>query len=238
MSSNFALAQKIPDLPRWVETRDFLLWGQPEIFGLQEAPDLALAIRDPESQSVFVVGTPTVSAVQVATHANTRGFVLAPEEQGDWLAGILPDWIRTRAILHTLADSSHLPVTSPEQVRFLDPSLLETLILPNDLRAELKSGAEESPIAATFVDGQPVAFCYAGSKTETLWDISIDTLAEHRRHGYAGLCVAYLIRHMQTLGKQPVWGALEENPASWRLAQKLGFVAMDALAIFEPPAEA
>jgi len=238
MSSNLALAQKIPDLPRWVETRDFLLWGQPEIFGLQEVPDLALAIRDPESQSVFIVGTPTVSAVQVATHANTRGFVLAPEEQGDWLAAILPDWTRTRAILHTLTDSSHLPAAQAEQVRFLDPSLLDKLSLSEEFRAELKSGAEQSKIAATFVDDQPVAFCYAGSITETLWDISIDTLAEHRRHGYAGLCVAYMIHHMQTLGKQPVWGALQENPASWRLAQKLGFVAMDALAIFEPPAEA
>jgi hypothetical protein len=43
----------------------------------------------------------------------------------------------------------------------------------------------------------------------------------------------YMIRYMQTQGKQPVWQAVEENPASWRLAQKLGFVPVDDLALFE-----
>jgi hypothetical protein len=38
---------------------------------------------------------------------------------------------------------------------------------------------------------------------------------------------------MHTQGKQPVWQAVEENPASWRLAQKLGFVPVDELALFE-----
>jgi RimJ/RimL family protein N-acetyltransferase len=38
---------------------------------------------------------------------------------------------------------------------------------------------------------------------------------------------------MDTQDKQPVWQAVEENPASWRLAQKLGFVPVDELALFE-----
>ena len=46
-------------------------------------------------------------------------------------------------------------------------------------------GAEYSLIAVTFVENQPVSFCYAGAVTESLWDVSIDTLPEHRRHGYA-----------------------------------------------------
>jgi hypothetical protein len=40
---------------------------------------------------------------------------------------------------------------------------------------------------------------------------------------------------MDASGKQAVWGAVEENPASWLLAQKLGFVAVDEIALFEPP---
>jgi RimJ/RimL family protein N-acetyltransferase len=34
-------------------------------------------------------------------------------------------------------------------------------------------------------------------------------------------------------GKRPVWGSLEENPASWRLARKLGFVVVDEIVLFE-----
>jgi hypothetical protein len=41
-----------------------------------------------------------------------------------------------------------------------------------------------------------------------------------------------MIRHMSARGKGPVWQAVEENPASWRLAQKRGFVPVDELAVF------
>lgn len=44
-----------------------------------------------------------------------------------------------------------------------------------------------------------------------------------------------MIRYMQTLGKQPVWGADIDNPASWRLAQKLGFEVVDTLVLLEAP---
>jgi hypothetical protein len=40
---------------------------------------------------------------------------------------------------------------------------------------------------------------------------------------------------MSALGQQPVWGAVEENPASWRLARKLGFAPVDEIALFDPP---
>jgi RimJ/RimL family protein N-acetyltransferase len=39
---------------------------------------------------------------------------------------------------------------------------------------------------------------------------------------------------MENQGKQPVWQAEEGNPASWRLAQKLGFVEVDELALYKP----
>ena len=97
-----------------------------------------------------------------------------------------------------------------------------------------KNGAEQSLIAAAFVNRQPVSFCYAGAMTESLWDVSIDTLPGYRRRGYAALCVTYLIYHMLAKGRHPVWQALEDNPASWRLARKLGFVPVDELALFEP----
>jgi len=233
MLSNHSIAQRLPDLPRWVEARALLLWGPCEIFGLQEEPELSLVVREPDTGSVFIIGTPAVAAVQAAVQKSVRGDVVAPLEQATWLTDALPEWTHTRIIVHHLADPHRLPEASVGVVGFLDPAVLSQLPIDAELRQELESGAEQSLIAATFVDQQPVSFCYAGAITESLWDISIDTLPEHRRKGYATLCVAHMIRHMQAKGKHPVWQAVEENPASWRLAQKLGFVPVDELALFE-----
>ena len=41
------------------------------------------------------------------------------------------------------------------------------------------------------------------------------------------------IAHMSRHGKEPVWGALESNVASLRLAARLGFAPVDALVVFE-----
>jgi predicted GNAT family acetyltransferase len=85
------------------------------------------------------------------------------------------------------------------------------------------------------VNGVAASFCYAGSTTETLWDVSIDTLEPFRRQGYAGLCVAYVVDQMNREGKRPVWGAVESNEASLRLASKLGFKPVDRITVFERP---
>ena len=234
MHSSQSIAQRLPDIPRWVEARDLLLWGDGEIFGLEEEPELSLVVRDPDTALIVVIGRPALAAVQAAVRRDTRrATLIASMQQAAWLAQALPGWTRTRAILHLLKDPLRLPVPSPGEVGFLDPDTIARLPVPAELLRDLRIGAVHSRIAATFVDGQPVSFCYAGAITETLWDISIDTLAEHRRRGYAALCVAAMIGHMQAQGKQPVWGAVQENPASWRLALKLGFEPMDELALFE-----
>jgi GNAT superfamily N-acetyltransferase len=235
MPSTQPLARRLPDLPRWVEVRDLLLSGECQIFGLEETPALAFALRDPDEDLAFVVGAPPPTAIHAAVQGlSPHGSLIAPPEQAAWLAEILPAWRPRRILLHTLPDHQHLPVPANGQVGFLDPALLAHLPAPADLLAELRRAAEYSPISAAFAGGQPVAFCYAGSESETLWDVSIDTLPDHRRQGYAALCAAHLIRHKHALGRQPVWAAAEDNPASWRLAQKLGFVPVDELAQFEP----
>jgi RimJ/RimL family protein N-acetyltransferase len=238
MPSNRSIAERLPDLPRWVEARALLLWEPCEIFGFKEEPELSLVMREPDGQAVFVIGTPAVSAVQAAIQKNGRGEVIAPHEQANWLAEALPTWTQKRILVHTLRDPDLLPQDSGGLVNFLDPARLNQLPIDDELKREIEDRAEESLIAATFVDQQPVAFCYAGTITESLWDIAIDTLPEHRRKGYAALCVAHMIRYMLAQGKQPVWQSEEDNPASWRLAQKLGFVPVDELALFVPPEEA
>jgi RimJ/RimL family protein N-acetyltransferase len=235
VTSTRAIAHRLPDVPRWVEARSLLLSGDCEIFGLEVTPGLSVAVRDPSTGSVVVIGSPSRAAIQDAVRGIMHdGSLVAAPEMAPWLTEALPGWTGTRAILHLLREPAPLPTVRGE-VAFLDPNTIDRLPISQQLRRELWIGAEDSPIAAAFTNGQPVSFCYAGSVTESLWDVSIDTLPDHRRRGYARLCAAHMIRHMAAHGQQPVWAAVEENPASWRLAQKIGFAPVDEIALFEPP---
>ncbi len=71
-------------------------------------------------------------------------------------------------------------------------------------------------------------------RTVTLWEVAVDTVEPHRRKGYAGLCVAHMVMKMrrEAQPKEPVWQAAEDDPASCRLAEKLGFERADELAWF------
>jgi len=95
--------------------------------------------------------------------------------------------------------------------------------VPRDLRRELEEAFTFSPLAVACVTGMPVAFCYAGWVTETLWDVSIDTLEPWRNRGYAGAAATALLGAMRSRGKRAVWGALCSNGPSLRLAARLGF---------------
>jgi GNAT superfamily N-acetyltransferase len=237
MSIHRTLAERLPDIPRWVEVRDLLLAGEGEILSLELESDLALVLFDRESPCVFLVGNVSETAFDAALAAvrSAQADVVAPLGDRARLVAALPGWTHARLIVHTLNHPDRLPTDRDGQVVWVDPDELRRHDLPADLLEELEDGGGRGPIAAVRVDGRPVSFSYAGSRTETLWDVSIDTLEPHRRKGYAALCVTHLIRHMHAQGKQPVWQALEDNPASWRLAEKLGFAPIDELVMVEAP---
>jgi GNAT superfamily N-acetyltransferase len=239
MSPHASLAARIPDLPRWVEARALLLDGRGDVTGVRESDALACVVRDLDAGDVFVIGEPPLDAVREAAHATAHdGDVIVANEQADRVASVLPGWRRSQIRLHTLPDQRRLPAPSEGPVALLDPDTLDAIAMPAELREELRGIASYSPIAVSLAAGVPVAFCYAGAITESLWDVSIDTLPAHRRHGHASRCAAHLVRHLHVQGLRPVWAALEENPASWRLADTLGFVVVDALTLFAPPAPA
>lgn len=237
MSIHRTLFERLPDIPRWVEVRDLLLAGEGEILSLEIENDLALVLFDHESPCVFLVGDISETAFDIALAAvrSAQADVVAPLGDQARLIAALPGWTHDRLIVHTLNRSDRLPADRDGQVEWVDLNELRSHDLPADLLQELEDGGARGPIAAVRVDGRPVSFCYAGSQTEAWWDIAVDTLEPHRRKGCAGLCVAHLIRHMQAQGRYPVWQALQENPASWRLAEKLGFVPIDELVMFEAP---
>lgn len=207
-----------------------LLGGRCEVFGLDESGELSFVARDIGYPLVSVVGRPSEVAIRDAVAPGRDCEVLVPPENGDHVAAALPGWRRSAAMLHLLEKEDRLPHVPAGVVRLLELSGLDDVEgLPGDLREELVFAARWSPIAASFDGERPVAFCYA-DRTETLWDVAIDTLEGYRRQGHAARCVAYMIEHLKPL--RPVWGAENTNRASLGLAAKLGFVPVDEVLLF------
>lgn len=259
------LAALLPDIPCWLETRGMLLSGGSEVFGLREGGTPHFVVRDTVTGALSMVGRPDAAAVREAaakSAGSTEGLLCQADDEA-YVAPHLPGWRRETAVLHLLASSARLPkflvggpggmIATPYAapgdipipadrrlddvvIRFISTAELASATgIPDDLRKELTIAVVRGRLAATFVNGAAASFCYAGATTETLWDVSIDTLEPFRRHGYAGLCVAYVIDQMNREWKRPVWGAVESNEASLRLASKLGFGPVDRIIVFERP---
>ena len=226
------LARALPDVHRWVEARALLLAGACDVFEFRAAPQLSAIVRDAEQTTLFVIGNPDASVVETVLRRSplVREVVAGNERVG--VVGtaaavvVLDDRRASPARRRRLTDAS-------SDVRLLDPALIPELKIDADLKQELADGAEGSSISAAFVGGSPIAFCYAGAVTESLWDVAVDTVEAHRRNGHAGACVAHRVRLMREQGKEPVWQAELNNPPSWRLAEKLGFEPIDELAFFQ-----
>jgi RimJ/RimL family protein N-acetyltransferase len=258
------LAASLHDIPRWLEPRSMLLTGTCELFGVGE-DGVSFVCFNPYARLGSVVGRPPVDAIRVVAErlAAVDEDLLAYDDNLEYVRDALPNWTPSPAILHLLGDSTKLPVLEPMGpagmharpfrpphaipspydrpdhdivIRFVSGGELTTIEGASpETTAEIQRAALVGKLAATFVDGKPVSFCDAATETETLWDIGIDTLEEHRRQGYAALSVAYMIDQMGRRRKRPVWGAEESNVASMRLAAKLGFTPVDRVIVLNPP---
>ncbi len=225
----------IPDEHKFVELRALLLSDECEVYGFAETARLSFVACYEEPDLAFVYGRPARAAIrQVAARQPSEETILCLPEDRAYVEDALPEWHSELAIIYRLADDTRLPNVPAGAVRWLASSELEAMRhVPAELKEELLEAAEESAVAASCVNGLSVSFCYAGSRTKSLWDISIDTVAEYRERGYAALCVAFMIEHFRKQGLAPAWGALESNLASMKLAEKLGFVPVDQLVVFE-----
>lgn len=226
------IANKLPDIPTWVEVRDLLFSEECEVFGVEEHPDLAFVLHAPDEETVYVVGLPSDQAIQKGVKRLKSGSIVTLSNQAERLRHNFPYSNTDRIYVYGLRTLDHLRPLEDIVVRFVEKELLEKLQLPSDLLEELTAAVKYSLISAAFVEQRPVSFCYVASETESWWDVSIDTLSAYRRRGYAGVCFFHLAQHMLSIGKYPVWQALMSNPASFKLAEKLGFEKIDEFVVF------
>lgn len=78
--------------------------------------------------------------------------------------------------------------------------------------------------AAPIINGQIVGLAQTYAITEHHADIGIGVLEAYRRRGYALAACALVGQAVQAIGLTPVWSTGEDNHASLRLGQKLGFI--------------
>jgi len=211
-----------PDQPRWIEARAMLLGGAPV-----EPAGAGWVVGSADHGLHAAIGDADAGAV-AAIAAARGGTLLVALERDDVVAAVRArGWSVERALLHTLPDPGSLPDDDGAAVLGDDVELDR---LPAELAAELARARRAGrPIHAAWVDGAPVSFAHAPWRTERWFDVSVDTVRAARQLGLATRVAAAMIRAERALGREPVWGAVESNTASLRLAGRLGFTPADAL---------
>jgi GNAT superfamily N-acetyltransferase len=229
------LASALPDLPRWVETRGMLRSGRCEIVGAAGPGPGDFLLRGTDFGLFCVAGEPDLEPLADSLMRSAgRAVLCLPGEAGRVAAAVPPRWNPARVIVHSL-DGGALSAPSESSAVMLSPRDAASLgHVPEPLREEIEAALGFAHVAAVLEGGLPISFAYPSYETETLWDLSIDTLEGHRGRGLARACCEFLVAHMSRHGKEPVWGALESNVASLRLAARLGFAPVDELVVFEP----
>lgn len=207
-----------------------LLSGRCTLTGFRADP-LRVLISSRGLNTIAAVGPPPQDSRDLPSRMGSE--ILVQQNQYEPWAAALSGWRSEIAILHRQRPGGG-PARHESDVRLMEAGdLVARSDLPERLKEEL--ALSWSPIAATFLAGRPVSFCYAASETEAWWDISIETLPEYRRRSAATACTVRLIQWMrQQRKKEPVWGALESNTASLKLARHLGFEPLDRIWVFEP----
>lgn len=229
------LASALPDRPRWVETRGMLRSGRSEIVGAPGPRPGDFLVRGTDFGLFCVAGEPDLEPLADSlTRWAGRAILCSPEAAARVAAAVPRRWKPARVIVQALDGEGPAAPLEPSAVMLSPRDAASLAHLPGLLREEIETALGYAHVAAARDGGLPVSFAYASYETEALWDLSIDTLPGHRGRGLARACCEFLIAHMSRHGKEPVWGVLEGNVASLRLAARLGFTPVDELVVFEP----
>lgn len=223
---------ELPDIPRWVEAHGIATsdagWRRDWAGGFalgHDAARLAVIAGEPAIEDVRRFAS-EVAGHAVLVELEREGVARALERDGRRVA---------KAILHTLPSPELLPDLEGAERLAAKAGLAH---VPADVADEIERARGTRDVWAAWVDERPVAFAYAPWRSGAWFDISVDTLSEARQLGLGTIVAAAMIRAERAAGREPVWGADEDNAASLRLAARLGFVAMDAIWVAAPAGSA
>ena len=254
-----AALARVPDLPQWVDTRGMLLTRRAVVSFPRSGSFRTdgFVVELASRALISAIGKPHADIVRTRVQMMQGDVnVLCASDTEPIVRAALPGWVRRSVLIQALPGrmewerdaEAGVSIFIKEEAPPLDhvPDALRVELtdaldghptarfVPGDLPERRPADASPTaiPIAAAWVDGCPVAFCYPVLQTETLWDVSVDTLADFRGRGLAGRAARGMVRHMRAFGRAPVWGALETNAASLSVARQLGFQPAGHLAVF------
>lgn len=80
---------------------------------------------------------------------------------------------------------------------------------------------------------RPASLAFSAYLDDSCLEVGVETTAEYRGLGYAQIACARVIHEALARGLEPVWSCKTENAGSFRLAERLGFVALDPHPYYE-----
>ncbi len=227
MTYSHSMGLDLPDVPRWIEAHGIA--ADPASW--RHALGNGFAVGSDRARLIVVGGDADAAAVGALVREHPRHTVLFAIEREDLVAAVREARRVQRAILHTLPEPDALPDLDGAAPLPPEVSLSH---LPEPLADELGAARADRTVWAAWVDGAPVSFAYAPWRSARWFDVSVDTLPEARQLGLGTIVAAAMIRGERAAGREPVWGADEQNLASLRLADRLGVRAVDALWVAPP----
>jgi RimJ/RimL family protein N-acetyltransferase len=223
---------ELPDLPRWVEARGMLLSGRGQVL---ETADGGRVVCSPADRLIVPLGIALPENIAEIAARQPGSTLLLQDVMIPSARFRLPDWDASRATLYVLPKEVRTLDAPRHPAELLSRSQIESAGVPGPMRDELIDALGRSPVWGAIKDGRPVAFAYASQATERWFDVSVDTLEQHRRQGYGRSAAIALIVDRMMKGLQAVWGAVDENDASRQLAERLGFAPADEMWVLTPP---
>ncbi len=220
----------VPDRPEHIETRAMLLRGTAHIFG-QDSHHCVLC--DTQTSLITTFGHPPTTAILQAIQCYPEAETLITSAaMQDQLTTVLEGWDCHPAVVHVLDASSPLPAPAYD-CRWLHPDEIQNMENASDqVRNDLWVASFRSRIVTALADGQPAAFCFASSYTDSWWNVSVVTLEQYRRKGFGTACVAWMTARWAKRNMQRVWVADKSNLASLAMASHLGFKPVEELIVF------
>ena len=208
----------------------------------------AYAIGDPATSGAVIVQSNSQRAEPFGIGNDPEGLWALLQHLDDWkVVDVSPTvaprlgWLFREAtgkrawyyddIYHTLTRPA--PVIDDPAVREFtrdDVDLLEAAgVSGADFLGGLPALLEAGAVAGAVVDGKIVSTAQTAAITTSYADIGVATDERWRGRGFATTAASIVARRIQEAGKTPVWSCGEDNMASLRVAQKLGFQEVSRL---------
>lgn len=228
------LADVIGDTPTTLNVLDCLKQGKCRAYVFGKLPDIT---------AYLVIDTLYDDAFCFATDVNALWHLLESQQGLEGLT-INVDPVNAETLGQRISAKTGWPVSYFVEIH---QALLEHVHSYHDENVRLLTSADEAllakaqeirgnsyqtpqkilstgPVAAAIVNDSIVSIARTYAQTDSHGGISIYTLEEWRGKGYATSSASLVAEELQAMGKVPVWYCDEENIASLRTAQKLGFV--------------